>query len=161
MREDVERTERFEAWEAHVIEASNNEVSAKFVFSAHGCDVGFTVLECFDGGILSHGVCAKDGVLVHLHHGVRQRCGGTGVPDPEACHCERFGESVQENGSFAHPWERGDGDVFRVVVRELGVDFVGEDDEVVLDAERGDAFEFLAGLGGTGRIAREVHHQGA
>ena len=91
--------------------------------------------ERLDGSLLGDDAGAHDGVLVHLHHGVRQRCGGTGVPDPEAGHCERFGESVQENGSFAHPWERGDGDVFRVVVRELGVDFVGEDDEVVLDAE--------------------------
>ncbi len=35
VREDVEGAERFEAGEAHVIEAANDEVASEFVFAPH------------------------------------------------------------------------------------------------------------------------------
>ncbi len=161
MREDVEGAERFEAGEAHVIEATNDEVAAKFVFATHRGDVAFAMLESLDGGVLSHGVGAEDGVLVHLHHGVGERGWSACIADAEACHGESLGKPVQEDGSFAHSGKRGDGDVFCVVVGEFRVDFVGEYDEVVFDAKRGDAFEFFAGLGGSGGVAGKVHHERA
>lgn len=161
VREDVEGAERFEAGEAHIIKAADDEVTAEFVLASHRGDIAFTVLESLDGGVLSHGVGAENGVLVHLHHGIGQRCRSACVADAEARHREGFGEPVQEDGSFAHPWQGGDGDVFCVVVSELRVDFVGQDDEVVFDAERGDAFELFACLSGSGGITGKVHHQRA
>ncbi len=159
VREHVEGAERFEAGKAHVIKAANDEVAAEFVLASHRGDVAFAMLESLDSGVLRHGVGAEDGVLVHLHHGIGQRGRSACIADAEARHGKGLGEPVQEDGSFAHPWKRGDGDVFCVVVGELRVDFVGQDDEVVFDAERGDAFELFARLSGSGGVTGEVHHQ--
>ena len=44
-----------------------------------------------------------------------------------------------------HAGQGGEGDVLGAVVEEVLVDLVGEDEEVVLDGERGDGFESRRG----------------
>jgi len=53
---------------------------------------------------------------------------------------------------------RGDGDV-RFGVGELGVNFVGDDEQVVLAANRGDLLQFCASHDAAGRIGREIKQQ--
>ncbi len=65
---------------------------------------------------------------------------------------------MQEDGAFTHFRQRGDGGV-RVVVGELGVNLVGDDEQVVLAADRGDLLQFRTGHDAAGGIAREVHQQ--
>src|SRR5215210_5836617 len=66
---------------------------------------------------------------------------------------------MQENRAFTHAGQGRDGGVLRAVVGELAVNLVGEHDEVVLNAQRGNPPEFLGGLRRARWIAREIEHQ--
>ena len=86
-------------------------------------------------GILRGRIRAEDGVLMNLHHRVGERRRGAGVADAPAGHRERLRKAVQEDAALAHAGQRRDADVLRAVVGQLAVDFIGEHDEIVLDAE--------------------------
>ena len=90
VRENVERTERLEAWEAHIVQTADDEVPARFIFLAHHRHVALAAFERLDGGVLRHRISAEDRILVHLHHrlGERRRCAG--VADAESRHRERL-----------------------------------------------------------------------
>ena len=123
-----------------MIEGVDDVVASAGVFVAHGFDGGAAIFEGFDGGVLGHGIGAEDGILMNFHHGIGEDGWGAGVADAEAGHGEGFRETVEEDAAVAHPWEGGDADVFGVIVSEFAIDFVGEDDEIVSDAELGNFF---------------------
>ena len=51
--------------------------------------------------------------------------------------------------------------MLHAVVAQLAVDLIGQHDQVVLDAELGDAFEILLRRDRAGRVGREIEHQHA
>ena len=95
---------------------------------------------------------------MHLEHPVDDGSGAAGVADAEAGHRKSLRETVEEDRAFAHAGQRSDGDVV-AFERQLGVDLVGSDQEILLDGELGDGLE-LGAVGGTaGRVRREVQNE--
>ena len=60
-----------------------------------------------------------------------------------------------------HARQRGEADVLGAVVEEVLVHLVGEDEEVVLDGERGDGLELGEGEDLAGGVGRAVEDDGA
>ena len=67
---------------------------------------------------------------------------------------------MDADGPFRHPGERRQRDVL-ALVHEVLVDVVGERDDVVLDAQRRDELQFLAGEDLAGRVMWGVQHEAA
>ncbi len=62
---------------------------------------------------------------------------------------------MQENGALLHAGQRGDADM-PPVIGQLRVDFVGNDQEVVFDGERGDVLDIFTLENGAGRIVGKI-----
>ena len=79
---------------------------------------------------------------MYFQHGGVDLGRGAGEAHAPARHGERLAEPAEEHGALLHPGERGDRRV-PAAVGELGVNFVGDDEKIVLFDERDDGFELL------------------
>ena len=92
----------------------------------------------------------------HRRRLIDERRRRAGVADAEPGHGPAFGKSMQEYGPLAHPRKRGDRHMLRAIVGQFSVDFVREDDEVMLLAEGGDRLKCFTRHGRAGRVGREI-----
>lgn len=160
-RENVERSARAAAFEAHFVEGGDDEVPAHFVFAAHLRDAVLAAVEGFDGGILSHDRCTQDRVLVDFHHGLNERRRRAGETDAPTGHGKSLGETVEKDRALFHSRKNGNAGVLGAFVGQLAVDFIREDNEIMTNTDCGDFFEFRRLHRGAGRIRREIQHESA
>ena len=85
-----------------------------------------------------------------------RRLRGGGVSQAPAGHRVGLGKAVHRDGEVVKFLaERGDGNVLGLAVDELFVNLVGKDDDVLAEGDFTEFEEFVPGVNGTGRIARE------
>ena len=159
VREDVERALRLEARQAHLREAVVDQVAAAVVLGDHLFHVLLTVAQRLDGGNLGRDRRAEHRVLVNLRHSADERLVAERVADAPARHRVGLREAVEEDRALLHAGQRGEADVLLAAVREVAVDLVGDDDEVVLLGEGGDSEEVLARHDGARRVVRVADEQ--
>ena len=116
------------------------------------------VLQRFQRRILRDDRGAKHGVLVHLHHGIDQRRRSAGVANAPARHGKRLGKAMEKNRALLHARQAGNAGV-GAIESELGVNLVGQNQQVFLPAELSDLDQLLPAAGATGGIAGEIQHQ--
>ena len=133
-------------------------VAAHSVAFAHFGDVLFGIAKGFEGCFLTQDRSTEHGVLMNFHHGFGELGRSTGEAETESGHGPGFGKAVQIDGAFAHAGNFQNAGV-RLIIGELAVDFVGDDDEVVLDGEFGNLPNLFLRQGGSGRVGRVVEHQ--
>ena len=158
IRERVERAARHVAGEAGGVEASDYQVAAAMVLLAHPQHLGPAVAQRLERGVLGDDRRAQHGVLVHLHHGVDQRCRTAGIADAPAGHREGLRKAVEEDRPLRHARQARDARM-RALEGELRVNLIGQHEQVLLAAERGDFLQLLPRARAAGRIARQVEHQ--
>ena len=154
--EDVEGSTGIEAVQAHAVEAADDDVPPHLVALAHFFIGARAHLESFDAGDLAHDGSAEHAVLVDLHHGLTQRRRSTGIAETPAGHGEGFAEAVEEHGALSHAGVFDDALVLASVVKQLAVDLIGEDEQIVLHGKGGDLFQLLRGHDAAGGIRGEV-----
>ena len=76
----------------------------------------------------------------------------------KAGHRIRLGEAVQKNRPFAHAGQGSDADML-AFEGQLGVNLVGDDEQVVPQDHLGNSQQFGARHRAAGRIGREIQHQ--
>ncbi len=145
--------------QAHAVEAADDEIAALLVALTHVLVGTGAHLERLQPGHLAHDRSAEHAVLMNLHHRLAQRCRSAGVAKTPAGHGEGLAEAVQQDGALAHPGILDDALVLTSVVKQLAVDLVGEDDQVVLHGQRGDFFQLRFRHDAAGGIRGEVHRQ--
>ena len=96
-----------------------------------------------------------------FHHRLDDVSRTAGITDAPSGHGKGLGESVQKERPFLHPRKCGDGVMWQLIVGELAIDFIGQDDEIMLHGEGSNFFEFLQRHDSTGGIRREIQHQHA
>ena len=125
--------------------------------------VAFAGLEDIGDSDLEGGCDTKGNPLVGHLEGVCEvgRCDDP--TDLPACDAEALAARADGEGSFPHPRQGGDGEVLVVIEVEAIIDFIGEDEQIVLDAEGCDLLEFFAGKALSCRIIGgiEDEHLGA
>lgn len=159
-RESVEGAGWGMAGEVHLCEGGGDEVTAAAVFGLHGGDGAVVIFEGFCGGALTGCWGGHDGILVKLGHIFGDFGWGAGVTDTEAGHGPSFGHTVEEDGTRLHLGDCDEGVVWGIV-GQFGVDFVGEEEEVVLDTELRDFVDVVMGEDGAGGVTGEIEEEGA
>ena len=109
--EGIEGTARQMAGEAHGVESVDDDIAAQAVLLPHMDHVGFAVDDGLEGGFLADDAGAEHRILVNSHHGIDQFNRAACVTNAKTSHGIRLGKSVQKDGAFIHPGERGDADV--------------------------------------------------
>ena len=146
------------AVQPHGVVGVDNVIAAQAELFLHlACRSG-TVLERLDRGVLADDAGAEHGVLVDAHHRVDQFRRSAGVADAEAGHRVGLGKAVQKDRALGHPGQRRDADVFPLE-RQLGVNLVGDHQQVVPFGQAGDLHQHFAGHGAAGRIGRKIQNQ--
>ena len=136
--EDVKSAFRFETFQAHFAKTVVDEAAAAVVLGDHFVHVFFAVPQRLDGGDLGGNGSAEHGVLVDFGHGSDDLRRAKGVADAPAGHGVGFGETVEKKGALFHPGQSGEADVRFAAIREVAVNFIGDDDEIVRFGEAGD-----------------------
>jgi len=131
------------------------------VLLPHLLHAALAALQGLDGCLLGHGGSAHDRVLMDLHHGFDDVVRAAGKADAPAGHGESLGKSMQKKRALLHAGKGGDGMMRQIVVGELAVDFVGEDDQIVLHGKGGDLCQLIGGHDSPGGVGRETEHQDA
>ena len=131
----VEGAARLEAGHPAMVEEVDDEAAALVVLGAHLLDGGEIVrkpvVQRGDGGVLGGARRAQQRVLVDLEHGGVQLGRRADEADAPAGHGERLGKAVDDHRARAQAGQGGDRDV-AAAVGQLGVDLVGNDEQVVL-----------------------------
>ena len=144
--EDIERPARLETGETEIVHRLHEEAAALVVLRTHLLHRRKAVFEAprkgGGCGVLRNARRAQDGVLVYFQHGGVDLGRGAGEAHAPARHGERLTKPAEEHGALLHPGERGDRAV-SAAVGELGVNFVGDDEKIVLFDEGDDGFELL------------------
>ena len=154
VREDVEGAFRLEARETEFLETVVDEATAAVVFGDHLFHVLFAAAQSFDGGNLRRDGGAEHRVLMDLRHGGDEVGVAERIADAPARHGVGLGEAVQENRALLHAGQRGKRRVLHAAVGEVAVDFIGDDDEVVLFSEGGDLLKVVLRHDGARRVVR-------
>ena len=115
--------------------------------------------ERLDGGHLRRDRRAEHRVLVNLRHGRDERGRAERIADAPARHGVRFREAVEEQRALLHARERRERDVRLAAVREVAVNFIRDDDEVVLLRKLRDGEEILARHDRARRVVRVADEQ--
>ena len=109
--------------------------------------------ERFDGRQLAERRCARHAVVHEKIHGGHQVLWHDRISDAPSCHCIGLGEAVdqqqavRDSGNIQHAGGR------RVVI-DLGIDFVGKNQQVVLSRKFGNALQIVQRQNAAGRILR-------
>ena len=157
--EDVEGALRLEARQAHLREAVVDQVAAAVVLSDHLLHVLLAVAQRLDGRNLGRDRRAEHRVLVDLRHGADEGLVAERIADAPARHRVGLREAVEENRALLHAGQGGEADVLLAAVRQVAVDLVGDDDEVVLLGKGRDGQEILARHDGACRVVRIADEQ--
>ena len=92
------------------------------------------------------------------HHRLDQFRRAAGVADAEAGHRVGLGKAVQKNRALGHAGQRRDAGVLPLK-GQLGVNLVGDHEQVVALGQAGDRLERLAGHRAAGGVGGEVQHE--
>ncbi len=145
------------ALQAHVVECFDNKIAAQTVLFAHEQSVGFTILYRFNGRLLADDAGAEHRILVDAHHRVDDLLGAAGIADAEARHGIGLGKSVQKDRALLHFGQRSDADVFALEC-QLGIDFVGDNDEVMALNDVRNILQFRPAHRAAGGIGRKIQN---
>ena len=148
------------AGNAHLGERRDQVVPPPVVLGHHSRHRLVAALQRLRRGLLARGRRAHDRVLVQLHHvfgNLRRRAR---VADAEARHGPRLRHAVQEDRPLLHAGNRHEADMLRIV-GQFRIDFVRQQQQVVLLAEIGDVLDVLLREHRARRVARKIQHQHA
>ena len=94
-----------------------------------------------------------------LRHGADEGLVAERVADAPARHRVGLGEAVEEDRALLHAGQGREADVLLAAVRQVAVDLIGDDDEVVLLGKGRDGQEVLARHDGARRVVRVADEQ--
>ena len=120
-------------------------MTAAVIGAHHFGDVGIirvrTGAQRLERGILTGGRRTHDGVLMHLEHDPGQLLRRADKAHAPAGHGERLREAVEHNRALAHTVDGGKTRVLQSAVGQLGVNLVGNDDDVRIPQHRRNGLE--------------------
>ena len=106
---------------------------ANIIFSIEISDEVFASFECSNGAILSEGCRVGGGVALNLGHGLGNRFWSGGIADTPTRHGIGLGETVNGDGEIIQVFAEGcDAGVLGVAIDKVLVNFIGEDDDVLI-----------------------------
>ncbi|CDN44273.1 hypothetical protein BN871_EN_00110 [Paenibacillus sp. P22] len=157
-REGIEGSLRLVALQADVAQPFDDEAAALVVRLHHAVHLFHAVRQRLQRGDLRHVGGAHDRVLMDLEHRADQLGMAACVADPPARHGERLGEAADQNRAVLHSRHGGEADML-ASIGQLGIDLVGDDDQIMLLHDLGDRQPVLVGHDAAGRIARIAEDQ--
>ena len=140
----------------HAIEPGDDDITPLLVALTHLLIRRGAHLQGLNAGDLAHDRCAEHAILVHFHHRFTQRRGRAGIAETPASHGKGLAEAVQQNRAFPHSWILDDALVRAAIIKQLAVDLVSEDKQIMLHGERGDLLQLLWRHDATRRIGGEI-----
>ena len=117
--------------------------------------------EAGGGSMLKGRGSANVSEVVEVTDGTDKTGVGDEIADAPAGDGEGFGEAGDGEGALSHAGKSGEADVPGAVVKEVFVDFVGDDQQVMLGDEGGELLELGAGEDFAAGVGGRVEDQGA
>src|SRR5215469_18161811 len=138
--EGVESSPRLAGGQSDEIEAIYKHTAAARIVGMHRLHICFTVTQCLQRRLLCGSTGTHNGILVDLEHRLKNVCRRRNIAHAPACHSVSLGESVQQNGAFAHT-RHGSNTLVLGLVDKAAVHLVNCHDQIVLYGKPGDAFQ--------------------
>ncbi len=159
--EGVERALRLEALQPDLIQPFVDQPAAAVVALDHLLHILLArrVGERCQRRFLAHGWRRHDQVLVNLAHGADQVGGANGITDAPAGHGVILAHTAEVNRAFGHARQRREHDVMMTGVDQAVVNFVGNDDQVVLFGNARNFQQTAQIHDGAGWVAGEADQQ--
>ena len=139
--------------------AVHNKAAAHVILFAHALDVFIAVAQRLHGRILAGGGRTHDGGLVDLCHHIHDGLRPAGIAEAPARHGVRLGKAVYHHSALFHAGQRGEADMARAAVGELGVYLVREHHDVCAAQHLGNGLQVFPAHHGAAGVAREGQHQ--
>ena len=138
----------------HLVEALQDEFEPPFILGQHRGDRVVSPFERRERPALQGGRCADAQGVLDLYGGFHEPGGRGKVAHPPSGHRVRLGEAVDGDGAIAHATERAEADMLPPTEDQLLVDLVGDDQEVALFGQLGDALQLRARRQSSGGVVR-------
>ena len=154
-REHIKCPSGFKACQSHIIEGFH-QILPSFVISLTHCPyiavAKIIIPQGFNGAILAHGWGTHDDVSMYLIDDFHQFLRTSRVAQTPACHGERLCKAVEHHCPFLHAFHRSNRNMIFAAISQFRVNFIGNHQQVVFDANRGNPFQVFPFHDGTGGV---------
>ena len=155
----IERSLRLEAGKVHLLKRVHKETPALVIGLAHLCHFLIAVPKRHNRRILTVGRCTHDCILVNFNHLLYDFGRPARIPKPPSGHGIGFGKSINQYRPLFHPRHLSNTVMAVSRIGKLCVNFIAQDENILLNADFCDFFQVFLFHNGTCRIIREWKNQ--